>query len=559
MAEMLTEPDELLGELVLPTSNPVEWAFVVEVLGQPIERLADLDTIITRFSALDRDPRVCTFFATIPGSEEAGEFDFERFLALGVPLIVDVALEMPKLFDGIKVPIHMSRSSCAGPGNLGKRSFSLTRRQCACLLAHSFFGSLKRPPAVHPNDFRFTVVDLFLGSARSPNSATTFLNYFSVLGKNGVPDEFVTFERQGYRKGPPPWKWEESDAPLCAVDIVDGNIENSAADLHAEFANAFVGGGVMTGDAAMEEMLFLVKPELLVAMAIENRMVDEEAICISGARQYSLTTGFGHSFAFAGDYDDRRAGPPPRVCALDAIRGGGPAMTRPALLRDMNKARVAFTGAQELATGHWGCGAFGNHHDLMFLKQWLAASHAGVSTVYYHDFNRNQSHHIVPLVRKLRHLTVARLWAFLLEITGDLSSAARFSARVADIAIGRVEIPTGRGGHGPSPTGAATAGDGGASSEGDAVAIAAGSAYAAAVGKATATRPVDEQPSASEPKVAFSIKELRAGTPAGVDPTHKESHLSAAEFEAHLGVTRSAWEQLPKWKRDKAKTRAGIF
>ena len=69
-------------------------------------------------------------------------------------------------------------------------------------------------------------------------------------------------------------------------------------------------------------------------------------------------------------------------------------MTKPALLRDMNKARIAFEGAKEVGTGHWGCGAFGNNHDLMFLKQWLAASEAGVRTMYYHDFNKNQSHSI---------------------------------------------------------------------------------------------------------------------------------------------------------------------
>ena len=61
---------------------------------------------------------------------------------------------------------------------------------------------------------------------------------------------------------------------------------------------------------------------------------------------------------------------PPTVCAIDAIRGGGPAMSEPALLRDLNKARLGFEGAAEVATGHWGCGAFGNNHDLMFLKQW---------------------------------------------------------------------------------------------------------------------------------------------------------------------------------------------
>ena len=62
----------------------------------------------------------------------------------------------------------------------------------------------------------------------------------------------------------------------------DGPIENSAADTHVDFANAFVGGACMTGDAAQEEMLFLMKPELMIAMATQHRMVDEESICISG-------------------------------------------------------------------------------------------------------------------------------------------------------------------------------------------------------------------------------------------------------------------------------------
>ena len=39
----------------------------------------------------------------------------------------------------------------------------------------------------------------------------------------------------------------------------------------------------MSGDAAQEETLFLVKPELMVAMALMNRMVDEEVVGIRGA------------------------------------------------------------------------------------------------------------------------------------------------------------------------------------------------------------------------------------------------------------------------------------
>jgi hypothetical protein len=118
-------------------------------------------------------------------------------------------------------------------------------------------------------------------------------------------------------------------------------------------------------------------------------------------------------------------------------------MTKPALLRDMNKARIAFDGAKEVGTGHWGCGAFGNNHDLMFLKQWLAASEAGVTKMFYHDFNKNQSHSIFPLIRKLKHLTVGELWNFLLELTQDLPShdVSTFSQRIAQIAVGKLPVP----------------------------------------------------------------------------------------------------------------------
>jgi hypothetical protein len=118
-------------------------------------------------------------------------------------------------------------------------------------------------------------------------------------------------------------------------------------------------------------------------------------------------------------------------------------MTKPALLRDMNKARIAFDGAKQVGTGHWGCGAFGNNHDLMFLKQWLAASEAGVTKIYYHDFNKNQSHNIFPLIRKLKHLTVGELWGFLLQLTQNLPShdVATFSQRIAQVAVGKLPVP----------------------------------------------------------------------------------------------------------------------
>lgn len=441
------ESDDAIDTIVsldLPFSDEDRWTFIREVLQEPIERLSDLDTILTKFAERDGQNLVSTFFATVPGSSDARSFDFESFLTNGVPFMISIALEMPSLFSVMEVPIFKMRSTWTEPETLNKRSVSLTRKQCACLLAHSFFGSLPRPSDVQLNDWRFTVSSLFIGTAVSPNSALTFLNYFTILGKNGVPDEVVTYERRGYRKGPSPWKWQDNDKPLCPVSLITGNIDDSPADLHVEFANAFVGGGVMTGDAAMEETLFLVKPELMVAMALQHRMVDEEAICISGALKYSDTTGYGQSFEFAGEHENKRVGPPPTVAAIDAIRGGGPAMTEVAMLRDMNKARIAFDGAVEVATGHWGCGAFGNNHDLMFLKQWLAASEAGVRKLIYHDFDKRQSHHIFPLIRKMKHLTVGEAWRFLQELTHDLRkphNMSLFCSRISDISVNKLKVP----------------------------------------------------------------------------------------------------------------------
>jgi hypothetical protein len=275
------------SRLLLPSDDPEEWARVVEILSVPVDCPTDLDAIQTKFAAFDREPRVGSFFGSIPGTIEAGKFNFKEFFSKGAPLMVSVALEMPTLFDGVVLPIFKSRSAWGAPAEFVKRSISLTRRQCACLLAHSFFGSLKRPAGVQPNDFRFTVVDLFIGTAITPNSATTFLNYFTVLGRDGFPQEDeVIFERQGYCKGPSPWTWDGNAKPLSKVELIDGSIDDCPADLHVEFANCYPGGGVMSGDAAQEETLFLVKPELMVAMALMNRMVDEEVVGISGAVKY---------------------------------------------------------------------------------------------------------------------------------------------------------------------------------------------------------------------------------------------------------------------------------
>jgi hypothetical protein len=64
--------------LVLPSDDPEEWARVREVLeshalwhaSSGVELLAALDTVLTKFSATDAEPKVSTFFATVPGADQ---------------------------------------------------------------------------------------------------------------------------------------------------------------------------------------------------------------------------------------------------------------------------------------------------------------------------------------------------------------------------------------------------------------------------------------------------------------------------------------------------------
>lgn len=57
----------------------------------------------------------------------------------------------------------------------------------------------------------------------------------------------------------------------------------------------------------------------------------------------------------------------------------------------------------------------------------------------------------------------------------------------------------------------------------------------------------------------FSLDELKAGTPEGVNPKKKEYYLSDDDFKAVLGMEMDAWEALKDWKRKDAKKKAGLF
>ena len=152
-------------------------------------------------------------------------------------------------------------------------------------------------------------------------------------------------------------------------------------------------------------------------------MRDDEAIVVRGPERFSRHEGYGRDgprrFRFAGAFEDpagraprdARGRAPTALVAFDARPARGDADRRaqysaPWLLRDLTKLAAAFglgapraalpppaavaedgrASGRALATGNWGCGAFGGDPQLKALLQWAVASLGGWDEVHYYPF-----------------------------------------------------------------------------------------------------------------------------------------------------------------------------
>lgn len=84
-----------------------------------------------------------------------------------------------------------------------------------------------------------------------------------------------------------------------------GTIEdNGLGLLQVDFANKYLGGGVLGYGCVQEEIRFVICPELLCSMLFTERMGPREAVFVMGCERFSAYDGYASSFHFAGDYVD---------------------------------------------------------------------------------------------------------------------------------------------------------------------------------------------------------------------------------------------------------------
>jgi len=259
------------------------------------------------------------------------------------------------------------------------------------------------------------------------------LHYFERL--RGENDEFleenITFFRRVLTEKV---DWASSQVPVTKLTaFANGKIEDDReVAMYVNFANEAIGGGVLRGGSAQEEIMFSIYPECLLSLLFCAKMNDNETIIITGARRYTTYRGFIKNPTFH-DFREKEGSILPSIVCMDASSGTGrlSQWDKSTILRDLNKAYCAFRQISEeeiedeedlkieegsVSTGNWGCGAFGGDKGLKAIQQMMAASQAGRNLHYYTFRERYMGEPLDKLLSDLddhvqqHNLTVSDLW-----------------------------------------------------------------------------------------------------------------------------------------------------
>ncbi|KAL1221177.1 putative poly(ADP-ribose) glycohydrolase 2 [Cardamine amara subsp. amara] len=284
------------------------------------------------------------------------------------------------------------------------------------------------------------------------NKIKCIIHYFKRLS-SCIPPGFVSFERKilslqqdssGLEACPDEDFWRKSTINLCPVEVhTSGLIEDQSIEaLEVDFANKNLGGGALRKGCVQEEIRFMINPELIAGMLFLPTMEVTETIEVVGAERFSHYTGYSSSFRFSDDYIDTKeidvyGRRKTRIVAIDALRHPGISQYKlECLLRETNKALSGFLHVCKkqnngqcidhedgvgIATGNWGCGAYGGDPELKSLLQWLAVSQARRPFMSYYTFGFEALHNLNQVTELVlsKGWTVGDLWKKLVKYSNE--------------------------------------------------------------------------------------------------------------------------------------------
>ncbi|KAK6138602.1 hypothetical protein DH2020_027655 [Rehmannia glutinosa] len=393
------------------------------------------------------------FFDDLMNKDEA-----EKWFGEVVPRLADLLLRLPALleahyqnasvFNGMETGLRLLESQQSGIVFLSQELIAALL-VCAlfCLFPTTNRGAKHLPP-INFDDLFACLYEYYDVSLE--NKIKCIVHYFEKTCSD-MPKGNVSLERKVLHLKNSPLNivypeadfWSNSAVSLCQLEVrTAGLIEDQLIEaLEVDFANKYIGGGALSRGCVQEEIRFMINPELIVSMLLFSSMADNEAIEIVGAERFSNYTGYAKSFRFSGDYMDKKSVDTmgrrkTRIIAIDALCCPGKRQYGPEyLLRETNKAFCGFLdqnkhqqyqmpfeenndeGEIGVATGNWGCGAFGGDPEVKVVIQWLAASQALRPFMLYYTFSLEPLQKLELVVQWIlsQKWTAGDLWNILVE------------------------------------------------------------------------------------------------------------------------------------------------
>ncbi|XP_046737698.1 poly(ADP-ribose) glycohydrolase-like [Diprion similis] len=375
------------------------WEVIQEALLRSFASSHQLEVAILSYNekyALRWDFSALHYFF----SEVIDEDDTELFYDDLLPKIVQLALQLPSLVTS-PIPLLKRHTNV---------TLSLSQLQIGSLLANAFLCTFPRRNSTNPQseyamypEINFNRLFGAYEKERPDRSEAIMeklkciFHYFRrIITK--APDGVITIQRRYIPKENCP-RWNRQDIKLPPLHITsNGTIETEGAGLlQVDFANKYVGGGVLGWGCVQEEIRFVICPELMASMLVAEALDDTEALIITGVERYSNYEGYSDTFKWTGNFIDET----PRdssgrrctsVVAIDALlfKQSHTQFTITNIIRELNKAYAGFSSSEipreslsAIATGNWGCGAFRGDPQLKVLLQLMAAAVAGRAMVYF--------------------------------------------------------------------------------------------------------------------------------------------------------------------------------
>eukprot|EP01126_Amoeba_proteus_P037031 TRINITY_DN3793_c0_g4_i5.p1 TRINITY_DN3793_c0_g4~~TRINITY_DN3793_c0_g4_i5.p1 ORF type:complete len:446 (-),score=94.35 TRINITY_DN3793_c0_g4_i5:283-1620(-) len=357
-----------------------KWNLICQNLSQKFSSTAQLEAAILSYNPQQSNLLCLRYFFQQVSKEESDVF-FQETL----PFILRLALSLPDL---VRKPIPLLLGGI-------EQEILLSQHQIACLLANMFLCTFPTRPSKGFPSVNFEKIFASPCEKRKVEKLRCILHYFRRLS-TAIPLGSVSFKRQVIDEFP---DWENCKLPLRKLFVnSQGSIEDSGYGmLQVDFANKIIGGGVIGSGCVQEEIRFVINPECIVSRLFTLELKPNEALIIKGSERFSSYSGYSHTFEWTGDYidntpRDRLGRIKTNIVAMDALKvyKSTSQYSKKSIRRELEKAYAGFFEEKKnqdqllspLATGNWGCGAFGGCKQLKSLVQLIAATVAGITTCW---------------------------------------------------------------------------------------------------------------------------------------------------------------------------------